>query len=120
MDDSRPVGERLAALLQCIEGVELLPQVFDAAQAWRVFQSDCPAVVLLDLHLSDGTCLGLLRDIKAKSPSTRVIVLTAHADNRYRRPCFDAGADFYFSKATDLPRLVAILTDLAVIRGLGK
>ena len=93
--------------------VEFLPQVFSAKHAELVFHSDRPEVVLLDLQLRDGTSLGLLRDIKAKAPSTRVFVLTAHLDERYRKPCMDAGAEFYLSKTTDLPLLAGILADLA-------
>lgn len=113
MDDSEPVGARLVALLRRVEGLEFLPQVFSAKNAELVFQSERPDVVLLDLQLRDGTSLALLRDIKAKAPSTRVYVLTAHLDERYRRPCLDAGAEFYLSKATDLPLLAGILEDLA-------
>jgi DNA-binding NarL/FixJ family response regulator len=113
VDDSEPVGARLVALLRRVEGVEFLPQVFSAKHAELVFHSDRPEVVLLDLQLRDGASLGLLRDIKAKTPSTRVFVLTAHLDERYRKPCMDAGADFYLSKTTDLPFLAGILADLA-------
>jgi DNA-binding NarL/FixJ family response regulator len=113
VDDSEPVGARLVALLRRVEGLEFLPQVFSARDAELVFQSDLPEVVLLDLQLRDGTSLGLLRDIKAKAPSTRVFVLTAHLDERYRKPCLDSGADFYLSKTTDLPLLARILADLA-------
>jgi DNA-binding NarL/FixJ family response regulator len=113
VDDSEPVGARLVALLRRVEGVEFLPQVFTAKEAELVFHSDRPEVVLLDLQLRDGTSLGLLRDLKAKAPSTRVFVLTAHLDERYRKSCMDAGADHYLSKTTDLPLLAGILADLA-------
>ncbi len=113
VDDSEPVGARLVALLRRVEGLEFLPQVLSAKNAKLAFQAERPEVVLLDLQLQDGTSLGLLRDIKSKAPSTRVFVLTAHLDERYRKPCLDAGAEFYLSKATDLPLLAGILADLA-------
>lgn len=113
VDDSEPVGVRLVALLRRVEGLEFLPQVFSAKHAEEAFESERPDVVLLDLQLRDGTSLGLLQHIKANAPSTRVYVLTAHFDERYRKPCLDAGAEFYLSKATDLPLLAGILADLA-------
>ena len=113
MDDSEPVGARLVALLRRVEGLEFLPQVFSAKGAEEAFEAERPEIVLLDLQLRDGTSLGLLREIKAKAPSTRVYVLTAHLNERYRKPCLEAGAEFYLSKATDLPLLAGILTDLA-------
>ena len=120
VDDSEPVGARLVALLRRVEGLEFLPQVFSAKHAEVALETERPEVVLLDLQLQDGTSLGLLRDIKAKAPSTRVFVLTAHLDERYRKPCLDAGAEFYLSKATDLPRLAGILADLAKGRPPGQ
>ena len=113
VDDSEPVGARLIALLRRVEGVDFLPQVFDATHASVAFEAHRPGVVLLDLQLGNGTSLELLRNIKAKAPTTRVFVLTAHLDERYRKPCLDAGADFYLSKTTDLPLLAGILADLA-------
>jgi DNA-binding NarL/FixJ family response regulator len=113
VDDSEPVGARLVALLRRVEGLEFLPQVFNAMQASMAFEAHRPRVVLLDLQLRGGTSLELLRSIKAKAPTTRVFVLTAHLDERYREPCQDAGADSYLSKATDLPFLAGILADLA-------
>lgn len=113
VDDSEPVGARLVALLRRVEGLEFLPQVFSATNASLAFEEHRPGVVLLDLQLRSGTSLELLREIKAKSPATRVFVLTAHLDERYRRPCLDAGADFYLSNATDLPLLAGMLADLA-------
>jgi DNA-binding NarL/FixJ family response regulator len=120
VDDSEPVGARLVALLRRVEGLEFLPQVFNAMDASLAFQAHCPGVVLLDLQLRGGTSLELLRQIKAKAPSTRVFVLTAHLDERYRKPCLDAGAEFYLSKATDLPLLAGILADLAKERQAGE
>ncbi|MFI5180977.1 MAG: response regulator transcription factor [Thermoanaerobaculia bacterium] len=113
VDDSGLVGERLMTLLDRVEGLELLPQAFDAAQASLAFGLHLPEVVLLDLHLPGETCLRLLREIKTRAPSTRAIVLTARPDQRYRKPCMDAGAEFFLWKGADIPRLVAILTELA-------
>lgn len=120
VDDSEPVGARLVALLRRVEGLEFLPQVFSAKSAELAFDCERPEIVLLDLQLRDGTSLGLLRYIKSKAPSTRVYVLTAHLDERYRKPCLEAGAEFYLSKATDLPLLAGILADLARERHAGK
>jgi DNA-binding NarL/FixJ family response regulator len=113
VDDSEPVGARLVALLRRVKGLEFLPQVFSAEQASAAFREQRPGVVLLDLQLKGGTSLELVRDIKEKAPTTLVFVLTAHLDERYRKPCVDAGAEFYLSKATDLPRLAGILADVA-------
>ena len=119
VDDSEPVGAHLVALLRHVEGLEFLPQEFSAAHAFRAFQEHRPGVVLLDLLLRGGTSLELLRTIKAAAPTTRVFVLTAHLDEHYRKPCLDAGAEFYFSKTTDLSRLAGNLPSLAWERGAG-
>lgn len=113
VDDSEPVGARLVALLRRVRGLEFLPQVFNVASASVALRDHRPAIVLLDLHLKGGTSLELLQEIRAKAPATRVFVLTAHLDERYRRPCLDAGAELFLSKTTDLPRLAEVLADLA-------
>ena len=113
VDDSEPVGARLVALLRRVEGLEFLPQVFNATRAFEAFEEHRPEIVLLDLQLRGGTSLELLRDIRANAPATRVYVLTASLDERYRKPCLEAGAELYLSKAADLPRLAGILAYVA-------
>ena len=66
-------------------------------------------VVLLDLRLPDMDGLEILRRIKADSPSTSVIVITAHGDVKTAVKAIQMRADNFLLKPIDLNVLGAIV-----------
>jgi CheY-like chemotaxis protein len=72
-----------------------------------------PDVVLLDMHLPDGSGLDVL-DVLRDSPNTAdlpVVVVTADAGPALRRQALAAGADGYVVKPYRLPDIEAELLD---------
>ncbi len=67
------------------------------------------ALIVLDLRLPDMYGTKVLREIKAKSPGTEVIVLTAHGSERDRTECMEGGALGFFHKPLEIGRLLTIL-----------
>jgi two-component system secretion response regulator SsrB len=64
-----------------------------------------PDVVVVDLSLARGRCLGWLQELKQLCPGVKVIVLSVHDEENVRRAVMDAGADAFVLKravATDL------------------
>jgi len=49
----------------------------------RSFQSD---VLLLDIEMPDGPSAGLIPEVRKCSPSTRIVILSAHTEPRYLQP----------------------------------
>lgn len=66
-----------------------------------------PAVVLLDLGLPDGDGVTLCRDLRHTTPATRIIMVTARADEVDLVVGLDAGADDYMTKPFRLAELLA-------------
>ena len=64
-------------------------------------------LVLLDLHLPDGHGLDLLREMRAASNATPVIILTARDQVSDRIDGLNAGADDYLVKPFNLAELSA-------------
>ena len=72
----------------------------DGAEAWALVQKHKPALVLLDVQMPGRSGLEVLRSIKAE-PSlakTKVILLTAKAQESDIETGLIAGADFYLTK----------------------
>ncbi len=72
-----------------------------------------PDVIILDIRLPDGDGLKILPKLKAESPSTNVIVVTAHGNERIAVDAMKAGASEYLTKPIDLNEL-QIVVDRAV------
>jgi len=69
-----------------------------AAEGLRLFRSEHPQSVLLDIHLPDRSGFEVLREIKADSPQTNVIVTTGDAINENERLAIRLGADDFIGK----------------------
>jgi len=72
----------------------------DGNEAWSLIQQHRPSLVLLDVRMPGRTGLDILRAIKSESnlTATKVILLTASAQDSDIKAGIVAGADFYLTK----------------------
>ena len=113
VDDSNIVCERLAKMLAGLNKVSVVALTGSAAEARRLIAGLQPDVITLDLQLSDGSGLGVLREVKSVRPAPTVIVLTNHTGPVFREVCQRRGADHYFDKATEFEKVCEVLQELA-------
>ena len=66
-----------------------------------------PQLILMDISMPKLDGIGATRVIRgeAKIKDVPIVILTAHDDDQFRREANDAGADGYFTKPIDFPRL---------------
>jgi two-component system OmpR family response regulator len=105
LDDERSIVEALSAYLQR-EGFDVAEthSVEEALAAYR--QSD-PDIMLLDVTLSDGNGLDVLRAARADGRSTPAIMLTARGEEIDRVLGLELGADDYITKPFSPREVVA-------------
>lgn len=109
-DDHAPLRERIAALLRAVDGVRIVGEADTPAAVTSGILSSEPHVVVLDLQLTGGTGLEVLRAVHGSRPDIVFIVLTNHASTPYRRTCLACGASHFLDKSLDfdeVPRIVA-------------
>jgi len=84
--------------------------------------ADCirlkPQVVLLDIRLPDGDGFQACRQILAQRPETRVVMLTAHANDELIYDAVTAGAHGYLRKEIDAASLIQAVRDVATGRSI--
>ena len=68
-----------------------------------------PALVLLDVGLPDGSGLELLREIRARTASLPVILLTANDTDAEVVEGLESGGDYYLVKPFNFPELLAVV-----------
>jgi two-component system response regulator AtoC len=110
------VGESLAA-----RGMDV-SQASDGASAIRVLQTAPAAfdVVVLDLRLPDVSDLSLLSSVRALSPRSHVIVMTAFGTLEVVRQAMALGASRIISKPFELDDLGALIEALLPARSAGS
>ena len=115
VEDSSDVLEALKTLVSEMEGASLIGYASTVREALERIPACKPDVVLLDIHLPDGTGLDILRDLRRQNGQTLpvVIVLSTETDPRYRQAFHSMGASFYFDKALEFEQLTEIFRSLA-------
>ncbi len=112
VDDSAVIRQRLKRMLADEPKVQVIGEAGDARMATDAILKSKPDVVLLDLHLVDGSGIDVLESLKHNRPAPAVIILTDYPYPEYRRICLDAGADFFFVKSTEFDQVVPALNQL--------
>jgi len=97
VEDHHLVREGLRLVLTTM-GMEVVGECPDASGAFDLVALHRPDIILLDLSLADGDGITLLRELQARVPETRVVVVTMHRDPETVRQALLAGAAGYVVK----------------------
>lgn len=114
VEDHHLVREGLRLVLTT-NGFDVVGECPSVAGAFDLIERHRPDVILLDLSLVDGDGVSLLRELHARSPETRVVVVTMHRDAETVRQALLAGADGYVVKGAHSVDLIDAIQ--AVMRG---
>ncbi len=113
VDDSKIVCNGLQQMLANITGVEIVGQAHNAQDAIQSISEAKPDVVILDIRMPDKSGIDVLKDIRDKKLSIRVIMLTNYPYPQYRKKCEELGADYFFDKVTDIEEIPNVIEELA-------
>lgn len=101
-DDQAIIRDGLEMLLKLEKDIEVLGQAQDGAEAVELAAKLQPELVLMDLKMPGMTGIEATRQIKARYPHIKVLVLTTYDDDEWLFDALRAGADGYLLK--DTPR----------------
>jgi two-component system, OmpR family, response regulator len=109
VEDSSVLAERIVELIADIPEIELVAVVDSEADALTELRRRRIHVVMLDLHLKQGSGFGILRSMSTLAHKPRTIVLTNHDSAAYEGNARTLGATVFLDKAYDFPRLPEII-----------
>ena len=113
LDDSDLIRSRLCSLVREVSEVRFVELCRDVPEALQACETVKPDVAIIDLRLPSGSGIEVVDHLKATLPACVIIVLTSLAGADVRRACLDAGANYFFNKATEFERVAEVLTSLA-------
>ena len=111
-DDSELLRSHLVSMISEFEEIEIVGQVKYAREAVESIRKLNPDVVILDIRMPDGNGISVLEKIRKDNILAKVIIFTNFPYVQYRKRCMDAGADFFFYKATEFEKLIEVLKQL--------
>jgi DNA-binding NarL/FixJ family response regulator len=97
-DDHDLVREGTRELLEREEDILVVAEAGDGEDAVRLTDEHRPDVALVDIAMPNLNGIDATREIKAISPATAVLVLTAYDDDQYVFALLEAGAAGYLLK----------------------
>ena len=115
VDDHAVFREGLRALLDRIDGIEVVGEAGTTDQAIDAAAEVAPDVILMDLHIPGAGGVAATETILARAPDTAVLVLTMHDDDLHLRDAIQAGARGYLLKDSGSDAIIDAI--LAVHRG---
>ena len=106
------MAARLAEVVHGMPEIELIGVVDSESAALSEIQKRRVHIVVLDLHLKQGTGFGILRAVNNLRNKPRVLVFTNHDSAEYENNAILLGADVFLDKARDFDRLAEVLKRL--------
>jgi two-component system response regulator DevR len=98
VDDHQIVRDGIRAMLQSQDDVVVAAEAGSVREAIDEADRTLPDVVVMDVRLTDGSGIEATREIRAKHPTTRVLMLTSFADDEALFASIMAGASGYVLK----------------------
>ncbi|MDX6423631.1 MAG: hypothetical protein QOI67_1102 [Gaiellaceae bacterium] len=98
VDDHPAVRLGLADFLDAQDGIEIVGQAENGAQAVELSSSTTPDVVVMDIRMPELDGIEATRLIKQNRPETGVLLLTAYEEDELATAGRAAGADAFFLK----------------------
>lgn len=114
-DDHALFRAGLRALLQSLDGVQVVAETGNGYDAIQLVERERPSLVLMDIAIPGLTGLEATARITKAWPQVRVIILSMHANEEYVRQALRAGASGYLLKGAEPSELELALK--AVMQG---
>jgi DNA-binding NarL/FixJ family response regulator len=105
-DDHTLVRQGLRRFIESADGIEVLGEASTGADMVRLAEEIEPDVVVLDIRMPEMDGIEAARQITARLPATRVVMLTAYDDRHFVVEAVRAGAKGYVLKSKDAEHLL--------------
>jgi two-component system response regulator NreC len=97
-DDHELMRRSLRRLLEQTAGIDVIAEAGDLALTAQHVVAHRPDVLVLDLHMPDGSSLELVDGLAGRMPQTRVVVVSVEDAVGFARRALAAGAGGYVLK----------------------
>ena len=109
VDDNKNYIDRIVDLLNEAGNTNRIISAGNYNKAVELIAKEKPGIVLLDMNMPGKSGIEVLRYIKEEGWDCKVIMVTNHSNESYRKLCRDAGADHFLDKSKEfglIPTLI--------------
>ena len=105
-DDQAVIRDGLEMLLQLEKDIQVVGSASDGAEAIELAAQILPDLVLMDLKMPGVNGIEATRQIRAKFPDIKILVLTTYDDDEWLFDAIRAGAAGYLLKDTPRQKII--------------
>ena len=105
-DDHALVRQGIRQFLEEADDIAVVAEAANGNEAVRLAEQHRPDVAVLDVQMPGMTGIEATRQIKARVPGVRVLILTAYDEDPYVFALLQAGANGYILKSADADDLL--------------
>lgn len=109
VDDFEGFRHSLRSFLRSQPGFEVVGEAIDGNDAIEKAEQLHPDLVLMDLEMPNKDGFDATREIKRRMPETRVVILSMHSSDVYRKAAREFRADDFIDKNSMKYALVSVL-----------
>ncbi|HLW68872.1 MAG TPA: response regulator transcription factor [Gemmataceae bacterium] len=115
VDDHPTVREGLAVRIGQEPGLEVCGEAADMTEALRLVAETQPDVAVIDISLKSGSGIDLIKRIKDRDDTVRMLVWSMHSESLYAERALRAGALGYVNKDQVTEKIIEAI--LRVLEG---
>ena len=112
VDDNVSYVERMLSILSEDFNVAAFRTATNYEDATALINELNPKIAMLDINLPGKSGIDILNYIKKNNSDCRVIMITNHAFESYRKKCMELGAEHFLDKSSDFEKISAILSEM--------
>ncbi len=105
-DDQAVIRDGLELLLNLEKDMQVVGSASDGAEAIELTRQKQPDLILMDLKMPGTNGIEATREIRAKFPQIKILVLTTYDDDEWVFDAIRAGASGYLLKDTPRQKIV--------------
>jgi len=111
-DDHQVVRQGLRALLEAEADFRLIGEAGDGLETVQLVERLKPHVLIVDLMMPSLNGLEITRQVSQRSPQTRIVILSMHANEAYVLEALRNGAVGYVLKDSSIAELVQAVREV--------
>jgi DNA-binding NarL/FixJ family response regulator len=112
VEDHNVVRQGLVALLNLVDGIDVVGEAADGEEAIAQFRSQKPDVTLIDLRLPKLAGVEVIQQVRSESPQARFVVLTTYDGDEDIYRALKSGAKAYLLKGMTTDELITTIREV--------
>ena len=115
VDDHSDYVNRLMELIVNKPSSLLISTATDYESAVEYLDTKTFHIVLLDVNMPEKNGIDILRYMREKQMTkrTRIIMVTNHTFDNYRKLCLELGADYFLDKSNDFEMIPSVIETIS-------